>query len=72
MPKINQPINQDKKEINRWKTGCNLDALVSEYLLHPIIFKFDQNIIPKLDQHIKKLDKNGWTIEKLNAILMQL
>ena len=46
--KINQKLDQEmktiiKKQINRSKTGCNLDAIVTESEMHLIISKLGQN-----------------------------
>ena len=34
------------------KAGCNLDAILNEWLKHLITSKIDQNIIQKLDKII--------------------
>ena len=40
-----------KRQINRSKAGCNLDAIVTESEMHLITSKLDQNIKP--DQQFK-------------------
>ena len=57
--KIYQQINtMIKRQINRSKAGCNLDAIVTESEMHLITSKLHQNIIQMPDQQIKKLYQN--------------
>ena len=57
-----------KKQINRSKTRCNLHAIVTEYEIHLITSKLDQNINQKPDQHIKTMINKESTDQKLKAI----
>ena len=55
---INQKLDQKiktitKKQINRSKVNCSLDATVTESEGHLIASKLDQNINKKRDQQIK-------------------
>ena len=46
-----------KRQINRSKAGCNLDAIVTESEKHLITSKLDQNINQMPDQQIKNYIK---------------
>ena len=54
--KLNQRIihkqdkTLDKKMDQQIKSGCNLDAILNNSLIHLNISKLDKNIIHKLDQ----------------------
>ena len=57
-----------KRQINRSKAGCNLDAIVTESEIHLIISKQDRNINQGPNQQIKNQIKTRYNSD---AIWMQ-